>query len=386
MVVTLIVGWADALGAHLFADSAATHGRPPRYLLSSFGERQKLDSFTVEESAMKLAELKSGLVVGVCGDVAGAAAFLSHLLIPEVTARGVAQLRPILHELNRAAADRADPFQLVFMHQIDGRPLLTGFSSSQGTEELQKEMPHQRSVIIGSLPPHLLQTVARGVSAVRGLAPPRHRHMVVSAFLQSLGILEFLPEHQVGGAIYSAQMIGNEVTWQEDITHVLFPPRMLAASPLHDATQSDDDFSYFADGMEKVRCFMDRDIGFVLSSMSDPQAKALLPLHSDPALDWNEVLPAMMPEPRHFFGESRYVAFLSKMHRRVAVVIRERASLASCSFGVENKADRTLIRIHSDLVKVLEAPVPAGMFEIVLAVDDGESSTSVTGVQIELPS
>jgi hypothetical protein len=255
--MTIAVAWLSGDEAIMCADSAITAPRGVRpNPLSSFGEVQDVDGTPVEEGAIKLIEV-GDMAVMIAGNVTKALACCEELW-SEYETRGVREALLYNHALFK---DTEDYFALIIAHRLDGRTVLTVYSSPEG---VFFQDDGWRVWTIGPLPDHLKRTirgVAKGIermpiSAARKL-------MAMIAAMQALGIKEYLPRHNVGGAMCGLRYDG-ALHWQDPIVFLMSNPPQLAKSyaAARAASASSNTF-------QLIRSQVVNGVGFITSSITD---------------------------------------------------------------------------------------------------------------------
>lgn len=323
--MTILLAWMDHFGGWLFADSAGTHQNPPRHSFTSFGELQTLDSKTVEEIAIKISRLPGDTIAAACGDSWSAQRFLD-LTSRELATRGIDHLASILSDLLIVARDW-DPFALIFMrtthdsHQLMWFDNVNGPSMPISSEEAVALLTHQDKYnlyLAGSPSPGLSQQLVYTIASIRkSNLPPILCQMTVLAYLQSLGISEILPAQGIGGAFWSIRLFRGECHWQEDITYIIYNPGMFV--PMFEPDPSWPILYQTKSHPDMVRCVIRDGIGFVISSV-ERKSLSLGPLGSQQS-DLSAAHPKV-EQPQRYFAPCRYLAFLSRMGRRVVLLDR----------------------------------------------------------------
>jgi hypothetical protein len=374
--VTFILGWQDADGAYICADSAVTHDGPVSGSTSSFGEAQQLDRVAVEERAVKLLELPRGVLVGLCGDANAALDFvravgkkLHHTDTPLVTS---------LREVG-TVADLRDRFSLLFGHRVDGRPTLTAFHSADRSIE---DLVGDRCATFGSMPPDKKDLAAQLIGVVRKFnLRPEARLACTLVALQSLGITEYLPQHGVGGAFFGARVTADGVVWQPDLCYLTYPPGMFAGAPLVTANDTRTEIPSTS-AAQMVRVLVREGAGILLSSLGKPRGRVLIPPTSGRSqAEWEAVVLNAVPPPFHLLVQGAHFGLLSTRYTK-AVYIYNPALRTDRALSI-TQGDKAFIGAVPRLVETLELPAPVGRFDLTVITEDEDGTNGGTrGIEL----
>jgi hypothetical protein len=199
--------------------------------------------------------------------------------------------------------------------------------------------------------------------------------------LQATGVLSYLFEYGVGGALFGARLSERGTAWLPDIVYFIYNPGTFSQSPLVDA-HLDVDALKPPVGLQYVRVLMREGAGIVLSSLGQPPRKAFIPPgkgFSDER--WQQIILAAAPPPFELVVPCSYWGFLSSRYRKAVFLGREDGAFAIHGIEVVGEPDRRRVVLPDRLVETLEQPVQFGYFDFSVVIED---DSGVSGIGYRL--
>ena len=311
--MTLIVAWKDGDDAFLIGDSAVTSR--VRHALdkqTSFGQEQLHDEFAVEEGAIKIWQLTSRLLVGVSGRVDGARSFIRKLREALAVGTPVDTALAELAATHRASGD--ERYVLVFAQSTEHQTHLIRFDSAASDESDDPVW------ILGSADERTRALVTERIATIAGASDPRNtpdiKLALAVASMNALNITEHLTSSFIGGAFFGARISPQGVHWQQDMTLLLYDPRLFDGRKYHVVHDE-------GSGIERIFICVRENSGLVFSSILSDRGRLLPPpWPARSVLEWQQVAHNAFPSRQIRFEEQRLFAFLSKVYPHVTLVVR----------------------------------------------------------------
>jgi hypothetical protein len=340
----------------LVADSATTRNTDyvPKERDTSFGQLQRREDKTVEESAMKIVALGDDLVIGLCGDAAGAlecARFLdghhARLRSPD-----------LLHAFLQSDSWRSyGSIELLIASRENGSVVLRLWRSWTRPQRMVRYPPGS-TVRIGSIAndPALDATSALLVHGVtNSRQTPQNELPSLAIALQAMSIREDLIRAGVGGAFVAVEL-GSEtgIRWMPDIAYLVYDPEDVRANLVPEPPSALQDAARQFSNIGIVRVGV-RDDYLVIAQLSPNRfLKAMgtgLRPRGEHARRWFEVISSTVMKP-----PAEYVAFLNLRHSTVAIL---NSKVNREQFQLDFGEDLSLVVREDILPQLLDAP-PSG--------------------------
>lgn len=374
--MTFLIGWHDADGAFLCADSAETHVGNRAGETSSFGEARPPNQPTVEECVVKLIPLPRNVVVAICGAVVPALDFLET--VGDYLANTDLALAEILGRTG-VSNDFEDDFDLLFAHCAEGDPTISIFTSSDTPEA---DYLRDGFITTGCLPGLQAALATRLVNTVRTYPlPPDARLAGSLVALQSIGIREYLPAHNVGGAFFGARVSADGVHWQPDINYLIYPTGGFRSALVGEPSGTTAELPQHG-GIEKVRVLVREGGAAVISSVGAPAARLMFPpLGARTKAEWDEFAKSAFPSPSRLLVHGQHVGLLNRDRASLTYIYNPELRTTS-AFAVVDRDDMkgmASIDVSPDLARCLELdPAPNEVLFTIVTDDHPEGATGKT--------
>lgn len=384
--MTAIVAWLSGATASICADSVVSSPDPLLAPESSFGETHVQAGVAApqsrEEGAFKILRLNN-ILAAMCGDVANAAAFVEWVW-RELSASPGTALSIVLERASAVFTGKEHAFTVIFAHCV-GHPALAVFSSTDGTQHFDDA---GSVVIAGSLSDTLRGSVLAVMSQLLSSKLEDDVVLVTAlAYLQSLGVSNYLIETGVGGAFFGASIDMSGIRWQPDISYLLYDPRSFAnVVPVARSEQPPDPQADRVDTtLGKVRCAVRKDAGVICTSVAEPGVRVLVPATStETPAEWETYIQGisdtLLP-----LAPGRCFVFLGRVSRKLVVVIKPHIANESAAFVVSQEGPYARMLLHPRLTAELETAVLADTAcEIVLIREPQASGGQIQEARLRL--
>lgn len=304
--MTYCVGWIDRNSAYLITDTLRTQRRPPSAERSVVNELHRQINATdfVEESLLKLVEIRSGIACAIAGDVSRAFDVVDYVAQNIDHFDSADELLASLN-VNFLIGPERPVALLLAWSSAASPPVLAKWVSTDGSVERGDVLQ------MGSLNEELQALTRRTIARIApeiGVDPA----VMLAAILgcvQSYGLHEDLLAENVGGAICGLAVANGSTAWQPDTMTIVSGRETFFEGYIA---------AHFRDGVLMLNSSYQPDLKLLVNRDWRDRLAAALEWRQR----WGRHLERYVPD---LLGECQFWIFLSRVRRVVSLAVLRRS-------------------------------------------------------------
>jgi hypothetical protein len=200
--------------------------------------------------------------------------------------------------------------------------------------------------------------------------------VTVLAYLQSLGVSNYLIETGVGGAFFGASIDVVGIRWQPDVSYLLYDPRSF--SNVVTVARSEQLPEPHADRVDtslgKVRCAVRKDAGVICTSVAEPGVRILVPATStETRAEWETYIQGIA-DTLFPLAPGRCFVFLGRVSRKLVVVVKPHIANEAAAFVVRQEGGYAQMLLHPSLTAELEMAATSDAVCEIVVIREPEAS------------